>query len=120
MQNKEYHRKRRHVRVRTKVVGTAERPRLVVFRSSRHIYGQLIDDAQGKTVLGVSSSSPSVLENVKEKKGKVGTSKIAGKYLAEKAVKVGVKKVVFDRGGYKYHGRVKAFADGAREGGLEF
>ncbi len=109
------------MRVRRKIFGTAEKPRLVVFRSSRHIYGQLIDDTQGKTVLGISSSSPIVAENVKEEeKGKIGISKVAGKCLAEKAVQAGVKRVVFDRAGYKYHGRVKAFAEGARDGGLEF
>ena len=118
--NKEFLRYRRHRRVRKKIAGTAERPRLVVFRSLRHIYGQLVDDTRGVTLMGISSKSSSVQENLKDAEGKVGVSKIAGKALAEKATQAGVENVVFDRGGYKYHGRIRAFAEGAREGGLKF
>ncbi len=113
-------RKKRHLRVRGKVRGTAERPRLVVFRSARHIYGQLVDDTRGHTLAGIASSSSPAREGLEQEKGKIPVSRLAGKHLAEMAVKAGVRKVIFDRGGYQYHGRVKAFADGAREGGLEF
>src|SRR5688572_19245524 len=108
---------RRHLRVRKKVNGTAERPRLVVFRSLKHIYAQLVDDEQHKTLVGVSDLSEGL---VKEKPGKVGAADAVGKLAAEKAKALGIKKVVFDRAGYHYHGRVKAVADGARAGGLEF
>ncbi len=118
--NKETYRKRRHLRVKRKISGTPDRPRLVVFRSLRHIYGQLVDDIQGVTLLGIASSSAAIRKGMKEDKGKIGVSRHAGKYLAKQAAESGIKKVVFDRGGYKYHGRVKAFAEGAREGGLEF
>ncbi|OGF97049.1 MAG: 50S ribosomal protein L18 [Candidatus Glassbacteria bacterium RBG_16_58_8] len=119
-EKKDLSRKRRHVRVRKKVAGTPDRPRLIVFRSTKHIYGQLVDDTRGVTLLGIASLSPDVMANLKEEKGKIAQSKLFGKYLASKAIQAGFKRVVFDRGGYKYHGRVKAFADGAREGGLEF
>src|SRR6185436_20622366 len=102
---------------RKKVQGTPERPRLVVFRSIKHIYAQLVDDNQGVTILGVSDDSEGV---VMDGKGKVAKAKAAGKLLAEKAKAKGIKQVVFDRGGYRYHGRVQAVADGAREAGLEF
>ena len=108
---------RRHLRVRTRVAGTAERPRLVVFRSLKHIYAQLVNDDQGVTLLGVSDASEGVDTTTA---GKVNRAKATGKLLAEKARAAGVTKVVFDRGGYRYHGRVQAVADGAREGGLEF
>ena len=108
---------RRHLRVRQKVAGTAERPRLVVFRSLKHIYAQLVNDDLGVTLLGVGDSSEGVQV---EGKGKIGRGKAVGKLLAEKAKAGGITKVVFDRGGYRYHGRVQAVADGAREGGLEF
>jgi large subunit ribosomal protein L18 len=110
-------RRRRHLRVRQKVTGTAERPRLVVFRSLKHIYAQLVNDDLGVTILGVSDGSEGVES---EAKGKTALSKAVGKRLAEKAKSAGVTRVVFDRAGYRYHGRVKAVADGAREGGLEF
>jgi len=110
-------RKRRHLRVRKKVMGTAERPRLVVFRSLKHIYAQLVDDDQGKTLAAVSDRTK---ELVREKPGKVGAARAVGKLLAQRAKAQGVTKVVFDRAGYLYHGRVRAVADGAREGGLEF
>jgi large subunit ribosomal protein L18 len=108
---------RRHLRVRRKVAGTAERPRLVVYRSLKHIYAQLVNDELGVTVLGVSDVSEGIQV---DGAGKVGRAKGTGKLLAEKAKAAGISKVVFDRAGYRYHGRVQAVADGAREGGLEF
>lgn len=113
-------RERRHRRVRKKVVGSPERPRLAVFRSLRHIYAQLIDDSSGQSILGVSSLSPEIRGKVDELGSKCAVSKAVGLLLAQKARDKGVTKVVFDRGGYLYHGRVKALAEGAREGGLEF
>jgi large subunit ribosomal protein L18 len=110
-------RHRRHLRVRRKVAGTSERPRLVVFRSLKHIYAQLVDDDRGVTLLGVSDGSEGVQG---EGSGKVGRGKAVGKLLAGKAKAAGITRVVFDRAGYRYHGRVQAVADGAREGGLEF
>jgi len=110
-------RRRRHLRVRQKVAGTAERPRLVVFRSLRHIYAQLVNDDLGVTLLGVGDGSEGVQT---EGAGKVSRGKAVGKRLAEKAKAAGITRVVFDRAGYRYHGRVQAVADGAREGGLEF
>jgi large subunit ribosomal protein L18 len=103
--------------VRKKVAGTAERPRLVVFRSLKHIYAQLVDDDRGVCLLGVGDSSEGVAT---AGAGKVGKAKGTGKALAARAKAAGISKVVFDRAGYRYHGRVKAVADGAREGGLEF
>ena len=108
---------RRHLRVRKKVAGTAERPRLVVFRSLKHIYAQLVNDDLGVTLLGVGDTSEGIQV---EGKGKVGKAKAVGKLLAAKAKTAGMTRVVFDRAGYRYHGRVQAVADGAREGGLEF
>ena len=105
-------RARRHLRVRKNVAGTTERPRLVVFRSLKHITAQIVDDTTGRTMMTVTSVK---LEGKKREK-----SVQVGKMIAEKAKAAGVSKVVFDRAGYKYHGRVKAVADGAREGGLEF
>jgi large subunit ribosomal protein L18 len=105
-------RARRHLRVRKNVSGTPERPRLVVFRSLKHITAQIVDDTTGRTMMTVTSVK---LEGKKSEK-----SVQVGKMIAEKAKAAGVSKVVFDRAGYKYHGRVKAVADGAREGGLEF
>jgi large subunit ribosomal protein L18 len=103
--------------VRRKVTGTAERPRLVVYRSLKHIYAQLVNDDLGMTILGVSDGSEGVQV---DGAGKVGRAKGTGKLLAEKAKAAGITRVVFDRAGYRYHGRVQAVADGAREGGLEF
>ena len=113
----EAQRKRRHFRVRKTISGTAERPRLVVFRSLKHIYAQLIDDTQGKVLLGVADRSEGV---AKADGGKVACGFAVGLALAEKAKAQGIARVVFDRAGYAYHGRVKAVADGARKGGLEF
>ena len=109
-------RRRRHRRVRGKVMGTAERPRLVVFRSNRGIEAQLIDDREGRTLAAASwlGLKKSFKGNKSEQAAEVG------KAIAEAAKKAGVETVVFDRGGYLYHGRVKALADGAREGGLKF
>ena len=108
---------RRHLRIRKKVNGSAARPRLVVFRSLKHIYAQLVDDDKRATLVGVSDGSEGVTA---EKKGKVGRAHAVGKHIARLAQEKGIKKVVFDRAGYLYHGRIKAVADGAREGGLEF
>ena len=116
-------RKRRHLRVRKKVVGTEERPRLVVFKSNKHIWAQLVIDppiGPCKVITGASSLSPEIRDKLKEIKGKVEKAREVGKLIAKRALEKGIKKVAFDRAGYKYHGRVKALADGAREGGLEF
>lgn len=110
--------KRRGVRVRSKAVGSKLRPRLTVYRSTKYIYAQIIDDSSGITLC---STCDRLLDS-KELKGKTKTEKafLAGKEIAKKGKKRKISKVVFDRGGYKYHGRVKALADGAREGGLKF
>ena len=114
-----YERRRiRRYRIRKRVIGSAERPRLSVFRSSKHIYAQVIDDTQGVTL--VSASSREDLAARVEGKGKTAVSTAVGKLLAERAREKGVAKVCFDRGGYLFHGRVKALADGARAGGLNF
>jgi large subunit ribosomal protein L18 len=109
-------RDRIHIRIRRKVKGTTERPRLAVFRSVAHIYVQLIDDSQGRTIVSASS----VEKAAKTNGGNVAAAKAIGKTIAERAKDKGIKRVVFDRGGYQYHGRVKALADAAREAGLEF
>lgn len=109
----------RHQRVRARLVGTAERPRLSVFRSLKSITAQLIDDAAGKTLVAVSGREIKQ-KKVEGKSTKVAEAYLAGKLLAEKALAKGIKLAVFDRGGYSYHGRVQALADGAREGGLQF
>jgi large subunit ribosomal protein L18 len=108
---------RRHLRVRQKVAGTLERPRLVVFRSLKHITAQLVNDDLGVTLLGVTDTSEGIAI---EGTGKVARAKAVGKLVAEKAKAAGFTTVVFDRAGYRYHGRVQAVADGARAGGLEF
>ncbi|MDX1577687.1 MAG: 50S ribosomal protein L18 [Gemmatimonadota bacterium] len=110
---------RRHGRIKRKVRGTAGRPRLVVFRSLKHIEGQVVDDDRGVTLLGLSSRSVEDAE-VEGHTGKVAESYATGRRLAALAREAGVTEVVFDRAGYPYHGRVKAFAEGAREGGLRF
>lgn len=109
---------RRHQRVRKRVGGTAERPRLAVFRSDRHIYAQIIDDQAGRTLAAASSLEAAF--RAEQRGNNIPAAQRVGKLLAERAVAAGVGKVVFDRGGYLYHGRVKALAEGAREGGLEF
>src|SRR5438309_4741445 len=108
---------RRHRRVRKRVVGVATHPRLAVFRSARHIYAQVIDDTTGRTVASASTLDSS-LRGDKKKKSDAATA--VGALVAERAKTAGVSKVIFDRGGYAYHGRVAKLADGAREGGLEF
>lgn len=138
MLEKQEKRKRRHKRVRAKISGVSKVPRLYVFRSSRHIYAQLIDDEKGKTLAAASdmeikksktkkkkpaSTKAPADKEKKDKKtltGKVALAYEVGKLIAEKALEKKIKKVVFDRGGYKYHGRVKAVAEGAREGGIKF
>ena len=112
-------RKRRHIRVRKKIQGTPERPRLNVFRSLTDIYVQVIDDEDGKTLLSASSIDKALRPKMKGK-GKVEQARLIGEAIADRAKEKGIKRVIFDRGGYKYIGRVKALADGAREGGLEF
>ena len=112
-------RQRRHKRVREKISGTPNRPRLSVYRSLKQIYAQLIDDQAGKTLLAVNSLDKSLSESLKGLK-KTDMAKKVGAELAKKALAQGIKEVVFDRGGYKYHGRVAALAEGAREQGLEF
>jgi large subunit ribosomal protein L18 len=108
-------RQRIHARIRAKLAGTAERPRLNVYRSLNHIYAQVIDDQKGETLVSASS-----LQMKLKTGGNVASAKEIGKAVADLAVKQGIKKVVFDRGGYLYHGRIKALADAAREAGLEF
>lgn len=108
--------KQRKNRVRARIVGTEERPRLSVFRSNIHIYGQIIDDTKGKTLAAFSD----LKTGKNEKKSKIQIAESVGEELAKKAVSMKIKKVVFDRNGFRFHGRVKALADGARKGGLEF
>ena len=119
--SKALQRRPRHLRVRNKVAGKADRPRLVVFRSLKNIEGQIVDDDAGSTLIGLSTLADGLKEFKPEGSNRrVEHAFAAGKLLAEQAKKKGISTVVFDRGGYRYHGRVKAFADGAREGGLEF
>jgi large subunit ribosomal protein L18 len=113
-------RKRRHVRVRAKVSGTAGRPRLNVFRSSAHIYAQVIDDDRGHTLLAASDLEQDVLERAGEGATKVARARAVGEVIAERAKAAGIDAIVFDRGGFLYHGRVKAVAEGARAAGLTF
>ena len=116
---KEIKRKYRHARVRKKVFGSSDKPRLCVHRSLKNFYAQLIDDDQGRVLFGVSTLSKSVREKIKSKGNKEAASQL-GELFAIMAKEKGIQKVSFDRAGYIYHGRVKAFADGARKGGLEF
>jgi large subunit ribosomal protein L18 len=111
---------KKQVRIRKKIKGTTGRPRLVVFRSAKHAYAQIIDDSTGKTLLSVSTLSKILREEVKQAKTPVERFKLVGIAAAKKALEKDIKEVVFDRSGYLYHGRVKALADGAREGGLKF
>jgi len=110
---------KRKIRVRKKIWGTAERPRMNVFRSLNQIYVQFIDDNAGKTLFSVSSLSKEIAEDIKKAKSKTEKSKVVGTFAAKKAAEAGIKSAVFDRNVYRYHGRVKAVADGAREGGLK-
>ncbi len=109
----------RHIRVRRQLKGVAERPRLVVFRSLRHMYAQVIDDGVGETLVSASSLDAMVKEQ-RNGKSKSNVAELVGTLVAERALEKGIKSVVFDRGGYQYHGRVKAVADAARKGGLSF
>jgi large subunit ribosomal protein L18 len=118
-QNRQIARLRRHARVRKRVSGTPERPRLDVFRSLRHISAQIIDDTRGYTLVAASTVEPEIRSRVNGM-GKVEQARLVGQILAERAVAQGIKQVVFDRGGYLYHGRVKSLAEGARAAGLEF
>jgi len=113
--SKDIIRQRIHKRIRRRQAGTPERPRLAVFRSVKHIYAQVIDDSQGRTVVAASSNEKNGANG-----GNVAGAKAIGKLVAQRAQEKGIKAVVFDRGGYLYHGRVKALADSAREAGLEF
>ncbi len=136
MREKQQKKFRRHRRVRAKIYGIAQRPRLCVFRSAKHMYAQLIDDENGKTLAASSDQEiqkprtsknsmrgrqkTEIKKTQKQLTRKVAVAYKVGKLIAEKALKKKIEKVVFDRGGYKYHGRVKALAEGAREGGLKF
>ena len=119
LEDKERLRRRRHTRVRGKVEGTPERPRLNVSRSIQHIYAQIIDDTTGRTLASASTVEKEFREGQKSG-GNVEAAKLIGKLIAERGQANGITAVVFDRGGYKYHGRIQALADGAREGGLNF
>ncbi len=110
---------RRHARIRKKMRGTATRPRLVVRRSLRHMEAQLVDDERGVCLTGISTRSKEVQTKLEGDAKKSNQSRVAGQLIAERARAKGIEQVVFDRGGYRYHGRVQAFAEGAREGGLK-
>jgi large subunit ribosomal protein L18 len=112
------HRVTRHRRVRKKIVGSAERPRLAVYRSNKHFYAQVIDDSSGNTIVSASTVDPDIRSDVKGSSS--ASAARVGQLVAERAIAKGVKAVVFDRGGFRFHGTVKALADGAREKGLEF
>ncbi|SHJ66578.1 LSU ribosomal protein L18P [Dethiosulfatibacter aminovorans DSM 17477] len=117
--NKNKKRQKRHMRLRNKIQGTPERPRLNVFRSSKNIYAQVIDDSQGFTIASASSNDKEIIEKINGL-NKTEAAKIVGQEVAKKAMDKGIETVIFDRGGYLYHGRVKSLADGARESGLKF
>lgn len=119
LEDKNEVRKRKHTRVRKKIKGTAERPRLCVFRSSKHIYAQIIDDESGRTLVAASTLDEALKGKV-EYTGNKSAAHEVGKLIGERAIEKGIKEVVFDRGGYLYHGRVQELAEGAREAGLEF
>ncbi len=112
-------RTRRHLRIRKKVIGTAERPRLSVYRSLKHIYCQIINDIEGRTLVAASTQSPDLRSQIKYG-GNAAAAEIVGKKIAEEAKNKGITKVVFDKGGYKYHGRIKALAEAARKHNLNF
>ena len=113
-------RERAKIKIRKKISGTSEKPRLSVFRSLDNIYAQIIDDTTGNTLVSVSSLNKEAKADLKSVKGKINKSKLIGSLVAKKALEKDIKNVVFDRNGFRYHGRVKALADGAREGGLVF
>ena len=118
LMNKNESRQKRHRRVRKRVMGTSERPRLNIYRSLNHIYAQVIDDTKGSTIAAASSLDSSLKES--KSGGNVEGAKAVGRLVAERAKEAGISRVVFDRGGYLYHGRIQALADAGREGGLEF
>lgn len=111
---------RAKTKIRKKIIGTTDKPRLTVYRSLNNIYAQVVDDSTGTTLASASSLSKEVKEEVKNAKGKIARSKIVGKFLAQKTLEKKISSVVFDRNGYRYHGRIQAVAEGAREGGLKF
>jgi large subunit ribosomal protein L18 len=113
-------RNRAKIKIRKRIEGSEQKPRLAVYRSLNNIYAQLIDDSTGNTIVAVSSLSKELQSELKSAKGKIDKSKLVGSLLAKKALEKNVKNVVFDRSGYRYHGRVKAVAEGARKGGLKF
>ena len=113
-------RERKHRSVRKKLKGTSERPRLCVYRSAKNIYVQLVDDVNDKTLTGVSTLTANLKANIEKAENKTDKAKLVGTAIAEKAKELNIDTVVFDRGGYIYHGRIKALADAAREGGLKF
>lgn len=113
-------RERRHLRIRQKVRGGSECPRLVVYRSNKHVYAQIVDDMAGKTIVGVCGSSKAVADRVKGDTESFAESRVVGEEIAKRALEKGVSKIVFDRAGYRYHGRIKALADAARKAGLQF
>ena len=113
-------RERRHLRVRRKLRGVPARPRLAVFRSNKHMYAQVVDDMAGTVLVGICGSSKAITDKVKSDKDQFAESRAVGEEIARLATGKGITSVVFDRGGYKYHGRVKALADAARKSGLEF
>jgi len=110
----------RHKRLRKRISGTPERPRLSVYRSEKHIYAQIIDDTKGETLVAASTVEKELREKLNQKTWNVQAAKEVGKIIAERATAKGITEIVFDRGGYKYHGRIKALADSARESGLKF
>ena len=118
--NRSQQRRRRHVRIRKRIRGTGGRPRLSVRRTLRHVHAQIIDDTVGRALLGVSTDSKEVMNQLESPSGKLERERQMGKLLGTKAKEAGIGTVVFDRGGYPYHGRIQAFAEGAREAGLVF
>ncbi len=121
IQNKKYDRwKKKKASIRKQVSGTPERPRLTIYRSAQHVYAQIIDDTTGKTLVSASTISKDLREEFKTVKTEMELCKLVGKYTAKRALELKIQNVVYDRNGYLYHGRVKAVADGAREGGLKF
>jgi len=111
---------RSKTRIRKKISGTVDIPRLTIYRSLNHMYAQIVDDSTGNTLVAASSLSKEVLDEIKNSKGKTSKSKLVGTLIAKKAKEKNITSVVFDRNGYRYHGRVQAIAEGAREGGLKF
>ena len=117
---KQFRRQRAHMRVRSRIAGTAERPRLSVFKSLRYVYAQVIDDRQGTTLAAASSLEPELKQKLGRSAGSAEAARLVGETIAERAKARGIEKVVFDRGGYVYHGKVKQLAEAAREKGLQF